>query len=78
MAKLRRELTDKINDIPVPEYTVGNRFLNHFEDALLALERGDAVAYFNSDGNGRGYLVEAGWRLLHQCGCDGRNGASRR
>jgi hypothetical protein len=47
VTKLRRELTDKVNDFSTAQYIEGKRFLNNFEEALLALEKGDAVAYFN-------------------------------
>jgi hypothetical protein len=47
VGKLRTQLIAKGNDIPTAQYIDGRRFLNNFEDALLALEKGDAVEYFN-------------------------------
>jgi hypothetical protein len=73
VAKLRKELTDRINDIqPMSQYIEGKRFLNNFDDALLALEKGDAVAYFNFQKAAAGfkniqdlakYMIERGMRF---------------
>ena len=43
---LRDRLVSKVNDIPTGQYADAKRFLNNFEDAIRAVERGDAVNYF--------------------------------
>jgi hypothetical protein len=47
LARLRTQMGNKVSEIPTSQYMDGKRFLNGFEDALLALEQGDAVDYFN-------------------------------
>ncbi len=72
VSKLRKELADRINDMPTSQYFEGKRFLNNFDDALLALEKGDAVAYFNFQKAAAGfknvqelakYMIERGLRF---------------
>jgi len=72
VAKVRKELSAKVNDISTNQYIDSKRFLNNFEDALLALEQGDAVAYFNFQkfvAGGKsvqevaGYLIDRGLRF---------------
>ena len=72
VSKLRKELTDRINEIPTAQYIEGKRFLNNFDDALLALEKGDAVAYFNFQKAAAGfkniqdlakYMIDRGMRF---------------
>jgi len=72
VGKLRKELTNKVNDIPTTQYIESRRFLNNFEDALLALEQGDAVAYFTFQKFAAGaktvqditnYMIERGLRF---------------
>jgi hypothetical protein len=47
VGKLRAQLGNKFNELPTSQYMEGKRFLNSFEDALLALQQGDAPDYFN-------------------------------
>jgi hypothetical protein len=47
LAKLRTNLGNKVNEVPTPQYVEAKRFLNNFEEAVLALQKGDAVDYFN-------------------------------
>jgi len=72
VAKLRAQMSTKGDQIPTAQYMEGKRFLNSFEEALLALERGDAADYFAFQkfaGGGKPvqdvarYLVERGLRF---------------
>jgi hypothetical protein len=47
MDKVRDRLTQNVNDIRQTPYMEAKRFLNDFDDALIALEGGDATAYFD-------------------------------
>jgi hypothetical protein len=40
------KLAQRVDDIPAGQYLEGKRFLNHFTAACLALENGEAPAYF--------------------------------
>jgi hypothetical protein len=42
----RDALSKRINSIPVGDYLEAKRFLNRFDAACLALEKGEAVSYF--------------------------------
>lgn len=41
----RAALLARVNDIPTPQYLEAKRFLNDFEDAQLAIERGEAGTF---------------------------------
>jgi hypothetical protein len=41
----RDKLAKKVNDIPTTQYLEAKRFLNDFDDARIALERGEAPVY---------------------------------
>ncbi|MCC6421214.1 MAG: hypothetical protein IT429_23505, partial [Gemmataceae bacterium] len=45
LGKARTTLTKSVLDVPTRQYLDANRFLNDFDAALIALERGDAAAY---------------------------------
>jgi hypothetical protein len=45
--KIRKKLVDSANEIRQVPYMEAKRFLNDFDDALTALENGDATAYFD-------------------------------
>jgi len=47
VGKLRTQMGNKVSEVPTTQYMESKRFLNNFEEALLALEKGDAVDYFN-------------------------------
>jgi hypothetical protein len=72
VARLRKDLLAKGTDLPTTQYVESKRFLNSFEDALLALEKGDAMTYFNFQKYVAGgktvqevanYLIERGLRF---------------
>jgi hypothetical protein len=72
VARLRKDLLTKGTDLHTTQYVESKRFLNNFENALLALEKGDAVAYFNFQkyvGGGKtvqevaNYMIERGLRF---------------
>ena len=44
---IREQLFKKINEIPTSQYLEGKRFVNDFDDARLALERGEALTQVN-------------------------------
>ncbi len=44
--KIRDDLTKKVNDTYTPNYIEAKRFLSDFEDARVAIEKGDAPKYF--------------------------------
>ncbi len=44
--RIGTDLAKKINDIPTSHYLEAKRFIKDFDDARLALEKGDAKAYF--------------------------------
>ncbi len=46
MDSAREKLTQKINDVPPVQYIEAKRFLNDFNDALLALKSGEASSQF--------------------------------
>ena len=41
--RIREQLSKKVNEIPTTQYLEGKRFLNDFDDARAALERGEAM-----------------------------------
>jgi hypothetical protein len=45
--KVRHQLFKKLNEIPTTQYLDAVRFLNDFEDARVALERGEALTQVN-------------------------------
>jgi hypothetical protein len=47
VSKIRDKLTRSVNDVGASQYIDAQRFLNDFDSALVALERQDAVSYFN-------------------------------
>lgn len=47
VAKVRDQLFRKLNEIPTTQYLDAKRFLNDFEDARIALERGEAATQVN-------------------------------
>jgi hypothetical protein len=74
--KLRTQLGAKFNDVPTTQYIEGKRFLHYFEDALLALEKGDAAEYFNFQKYAPGksvqdiakYMIDRGLRFAPAVG----------
>src|SRR5262249_33480354 len=58
--KIRKDLLEKANEIRQVPYMEAKRFLNDFDDALTALENGDATAFFDfqSQFAGGGKTVE--------------------
>jgi hypothetical protein len=76
--KLRTQLSAKMNEFGTPRYMESKRFLHYFEEALLALEKGDAVDYFNFQKYAPGksaqdiakYMVDRGLRFAPAVGSD--------